>query len=143
LSRRTKRVLIVIGAIVGALIALRIVAAVIWPTINDVTTGATREYPDLQPQRFAKPADQVFAAALATAREMNFEITAQSPENGEIQAVATTRILRFKDDVTITLGRDGKVVTVNVRSRSRIGKGDLGANARRIRDFQDRLARRL
>ena len=119
------------------------VAALIWPTINDVRTGATPEYPDLQTQRFAKPADQVFAAALATAREMALEITAQSPEKGEIQAVATTRVFRFKDDVTIAIGREGKVTTVNVRSHSRIGKGDLGANARRIRDFQARLAGRL
>jgi uncharacterized protein (DUF1499 family) len=128
----------VVGALVGALIVLRVVAAAIWPTINDVRTGATPEYPQLQPQRFAKPADQVFAAALATAREMGLEVT--SAGNGEIRAVATTRILRFKDDVTITVGADG---TVNVHSRSRIGKGDLGANARRIRHFQMRLAEKL
>ena len=137
---RTKRILIVAGAIVGALIALRIGLAFVWPTINDVRTGATPEYPDIQPQRFSKPADQIFAAALATAREMGLEITAQSPEKGEIQAVATTRVFRFKDDVTITVGRDGQV---NVHSRSRIGKGDLGTNARRIRDFQTSLGRRL
>jgi uncharacterized protein (DUF1499 family) len=142
-TKKAKRALVVVGAIVATLIALRVVAAALWPTINDVTTGATSEYPDLQPQRFAKPAEQVFAAALATAREMDFQINAQSPEKGEIHAVATTRILRFKDDVTITLGREGNAVTVNVRSRSRIGKGDLGANARRIRDFQGRLGARL
>ena len=118
-------------------------AAFIWPTINDVRTGVTAEYPELQPQRFAKPFDQVFAAAAATARGMALEVTAQSPEKGEIQAVATTRILRFKDDVTISLARDGQAVTVNIRSKSRIGKGDLGANARRIRDFQARLAQKL
>jgi uncharacterized protein (DUF1499 family) len=140
LKTRSKRILIVAGAIVGTLIVLRVSAAFIWPTINDVTTGATAEYPDLQPQRFSKPADQVFAAALATAREMELEITMQSPDRGEIQAVATTRVFRFKDDVTIAVGRNG---VVNVRSRSRVGKGDLGANARRIREFQERLARRV
>jgi uncharacterized protein (DUF1499 family) len=140
LKTRTRRILVTAGAIVGALVVLRIGLAFVWPTINDVRTGATAEYPDLQPQRFSKPFDQVFAAALATAREMEFEITSQSAEKGEIQAVATTRVFRFKDDVTITVGRDG---LVNVHSRSRIGKGDLGANARRIRDFQAGLARRL
>jgi len=120
-----------------------VTAAFIWPTINDVRTGATPEYPELQPQRFTKPFDQVFAAAAATAREMDFAVAAQSSEKGEILAVATTRVLRFKDDVTITLGREGQAVSVNVRSRSRIGKGDLGANARRIRDFQARLAEKL
>jgi uncharacterized protein (DUF1499 family) len=122
---------------------LRVTATFLWPTINDVRTGVTAEYPELQPQRFAKPFDQVFAAAAATAREMALEVTAQSPEKGEIQAVATTRILRFKDDVTISLARDGQAVTVNIRSKSRIGKGDLGANARRIRDFQARLTEKL
>jgi uncharacterized protein (DUF1499 family) len=122
---------------------LRVTAAFIWPTLNDVRTGATPEYPELQPQRFAQPFDQVFAAAAATAREMELEITAQSLEKGELQAIATTRIMRFKDDVTISLARDGQAVTVNMRSKSRIGKGDLGANARRIRDFQARLAEKL
>jgi uncharacterized protein (DUF1499 family) len=140
LKPRTKRALIVVGAIIGALIVLRVGLALVWPTINDVSTGATPEYPDLQPQRFSKPADQVFAAALATARDMDLEITSQSPEKGEIRAVATTRIWRFKDDVTITVARDGQV---NVRSQSRVGKGDLGTNARRIREFQAGLARRL
>jgi uncharacterized protein (DUF1499 family) len=139
-TKGTRRFLIGAGALVGALIVLRIGLAFVWPTINDVRTGETPEYPNIQPQRFSKPADQVFAAALATAREMGLEITAQSPEKGEIQAVATTRVLRFKDDVTINVSRDG---VVNVRSRSRIGKGDLGTNARRIRDFQAGLGRRL
>jgi uncharacterized protein (DUF1499 family) len=139
-TRGTKRVLIIAGAVVGALVVLRIGLAFVWPTINDVRTGATPEYPDIQPQRFSKPADQIFAAALSTAREMDLEIISQSPEKGEIQAVATTRILRFKDDVTISVTREG---LVNVRSKSRIGKGDLGTNARRIRDFQSALGRRL
>jgi uncharacterized protein (DUF1499 family) len=136
----TKRVLIAFGALIGALLVLRVGLALVWPTINDVSTGATPEYPDLQPQRFSRPADQIFAAALATARDMDLEITSQSPEKGEIRAVATTRIWRFKDDMTISVARDG---VVNIRSKSRVGKGDLGANARRIRDFQASLARRL
>jgi uncharacterized protein (DUF1499 family) len=132
--------LITAGVIVGALVVLRVGLAFVWPTINDVSTGATAEYPDLQPQRFSKPAEQIFAAALATARDMDLEIASQSPEKGEIRAIATTRILRFKDDVTIRVAGDGQV---NVRSKSRIGKGDLGTNARRIREFQAGLARRL
>ena len=131
------------GGVLAALIVLRLVAALIWPTINDVRTGATPEYPELQSQRFAQPAEVVFAAALASAREMGLEITAQSPEKGEIRAVATTAVFRFKDDVTIAVRREAGGAAVDVRSHSRIGKGDLGANARRIREFQARLAGRL
>ena len=43
----------------------------------------------------------------------------------------------------ITIAREGEQVVVDVRSKSRIGKGDLGANARRIRAFQTELAKRF
>jgi len=122
---------------------LRVVAALIWPTLNDVRTGATPEYPDIVAQRFARPADQVFAAALATAQEMELEVVNQWPDKGELRAVATTPVFRFKDDVTVTVSREANATVVNVRSKSRIGKGDLGANARRIHDFQQRLSAKL
>lgn len=148
MSPRAKRSLIWVGAVLGTLIVLRVVAALIWPTINDVRTGGTLEYPDLVAQRFARPADEVFAAALATAKDMEFEIVQASAAQpatggGVIWAVATTRVFRFKDDVTITITREANATVVNVRSKSRIGKGDLGANARRIHDFQHRLGARL
>ena len=132
-----------LGFVVLALVAARIVAAFIWPTINDVKTGATPQYADLQPQRFTQSHDRVFDAALASAHALGWEVTGNERTRGEIQAVATTPLWRFKDDVTVTVGRDGEAAVVNVRSHSRIGKGDLGANARRIRRFQADLASRL
>ena len=132
-----------IGIVVLALVGARLVAACIWPTINDVRTGATPQYADLQPQRFTQPYERVFDAALATARDAGWDVTTNDRDRGEIGAVATTRLWRFKDDVTITVGHDGDATLVNVRSHSRIGKGDLGTNARRIRRFQADLAHRL
>ena len=131
------------GLVLAVLVSLRIVAAFIWPTINDVTTGATPEYPDLQPQTFQHSDEQVFDAAAAVARDSGWDVTAEERAAGEIRAVATTRLWRFKDDVTVTITREGARVLVSVRSHSRIGKGDLGANARRIRLFQADLAQRL
>ena len=138
-----KTILRRLGIVLGVLIALRLVAALFWPTINDVTTGATPEYPDLHPQVFAQPAGQIFDAATAVARELGWEVTQADRDHGILQAVATTRLWRFKDDVTVTLAHKGDQVEVGVRSHSRIGKGDLGANARRIRLFQSELAKKL
>ena len=132
-----------IGIVLGVLIALRVVAAFIWPTINDVTTGATPQYPDLQPQLFRQPVEQVFDAAAAVAHEMGWDVTQEDRTKGVIQAVASTRLFRFKDDVTVLFGHEGDQTKVVVRSHSRIGKGDLGTNARRIRTFQAALAKRL
>jgi len=123
----------------SGLFALRLV----WPLINDVSTGSTPEYPDLQPQRFGLPPEKVFQAALETSKAMGWEILETDPPRGVIEAVATTRLFRFKDDVTVTITSEAGMTLVNVRSHSRAGKGDLGANARRIRTFQAELAKRL
>jgi uncharacterized protein (DUF1499 family) len=120
---------------------------VIWPRINDVQTGKTPQYADLQPQRFNQPAEKVFAAALEVSRAEGWEVRETKPEQGIIEAIATTRLFKFKDDVTITVTKEnaGEVsaTIVNVRSKSRIGKGDMGTNARRIRSFQAELAKKL
>jgi uncharacterized protein (DUF1499 family) len=138
-----KKILKRIGLVLAVLVAARVVAAFIWPTINDVKTGETPQYADLQSQRFNQPYDRVFDVALATAQALGWEVTAQDRNQGEIQAVATTTVFRFKDDVTITISHEGEGVVVNVRSHSRIGKGDLGTNARRIRHFQAELAKQM
>ena len=135
-----------IGVVLVVLVVIRVVAGCFNPAlnINDVTTGATPQYPDLQPQRFAAPVERVFDAASAVAHATaNWEVTQEDRASGVIEAVATTPLMHFKDDVTITVVRDGEQAKVVVRSHSRIGKGDLGANAKRIRKFQDDLAKRL
>ena len=135
--------------VIVALVALRFGTAAIWPIVNDVRTGVTPEYPDLQAQHFKSPPDKVFNAALALARATGWEVVmanAIPPSTGktrEIRAVATTRLWRFKDDVTIRIDPEGEGTVVNMHSQSRIGKGDFGANARRIRQFQSDLAARL
>lgn len=117
----------------------------LWPRINDVSTGQTPEYPDLLPQRFRPPVtyDQAFDAAVDISRASGWAIREADRDRGVIEAVATARFLRFKDEVTITISREGDFVIVNMRSRSSAGKRDLGANARRIRAFQTELAKRF
>lgn len=138
-----KKILKGFGIVLAVLIVLRVGLAFIWPTINDVRTGATPEYADLQAQRFKLPPIQVFEATIDIAKEAGWEITAQDAAKGEIRAVATSSLWKFKDDITVTLSVVGDEVVVNVHSRSRVGKGDLGANARRIRQFQAELAKRF
>ncbi len=114
-----------------------------WPIINDVTTGATPAYPKLRPQSFAAGQDAVFAAALESAKAIGLTISASDPGRGEIRGVATTRVMRFKDDVTITVSRQGEATMVNIRSASRVGHSDFGVNAKRIERLQAEIASRL
>lgn len=55
---------------------------------------------------------------------------------GVLEAESTTPLLRFVDDVrlTVTLDADGQT-RVQGESRSRVGRADLGTNARRLHRF--------
>ena len=113
-----------------------------WPPINDVATDSTPEYPDIRAQVFARPIKEVYKAAYDEALAMGWNV-AGSEAHMRIEAVATTPILRFHDDVTIALSREAKGTRVAIRSRSRVGRADFGTNARRIRAYQHALANRL
>jgi uncharacterized protein (DUF1499 family) len=92
-------------------------------------------YPDIQPLDLADDAARAFERALHAARGMGWRIVAVAPEEGRIEATATTPLLRFKDDVVIRVTSRGNGSRIDMRSKSRLGKSDLGANAKRIRAY--------
>ncbi|HMB73320.1 MAG TPA: DUF1499 domain-containing protein, partial [Gammaproteobacteria bacterium] len=93
-------------------------------------------YPDIEPQRFDEPPDAVFARALAAATSLGWEIVAEVPNEGRIEATDTTFWFRFKDDIVIRIRPDGSGGSVlDARSVSRVGVGDAGTNAARLRRF--------
>jgi uncharacterized protein (DUF1499 family) len=116
----------------------------IWPVINIVETGRTPEYPDIVPMTVPASPARVFDAAMhAVNRLPRWSVVSYDDRTGEIRAEATTRMLRFVDDVTIHVERNGDGARVHVRSASRVGKGDFGQNARNIRAFLSELDRQL
>lgn len=60
-------------------------------------------------------------------------------EENRVLAVATTRIFRFKDDVVVEVRPEERGSSVHMRSRSRVGKWDMGANSSRIKKFMSDL----
>jgi uncharacterized protein (DUF1499 family) len=92
-------------------------------------------YPDIQPLMLSGPPEAAFERALAAARSMGWEIVAAVPAEGRIEATATTRWFRFKDDVVIRVTPQRGGSRVDVRSKSRLGRGDLGTNAKRVRAY--------
>ena len=92
-------------------------------------------YPDIAPIVVAKDPAAAFDAALAAARSMGWTIVASDPASGRIEATATTPWFGFSDDVVIRVAPAGRGSRIDVRSVSRVGKSDLGANAKRVRAF--------
>jgi uncharacterized protein (DUF1499 family) len=106
-----------------------------------------RHFPDIKPAIYEEAPDATFTKALTVAGGLGWNIASAS--DGRIEATATTRLMRFKDDVVICIrnirhhGANGDGSRLDIRSASRIGSSDFGANARRIRTFLYELNNRL
>ncbi len=96
-------------------------------------------YPDLQSHRMDAAPAQAFERAQAAARKLGWEIVSADPAAGRIEATDTTFWFGFKDDVVIRIEPDAAGSRVDVRSLSRVGGSDVGANAARIRAFLQAL----
>lgn len=92
-------------------------------------------YPDIVPQLFNEPVDEVFNRALSAMEALGWEIVDADFEDQRIEATDTTFWFRFKDDVVVTLYREDNQTVLNARSLSRVGTSDVGKNAERLREF--------
>lgn len=97
----------------------------------------TAAYGDLGPITIARPVPVVTADAVRLAEEAGWQVARSDPERGHVEATASVSYIRFYDDVVIRIvpTADGRQSRVDMRSVSRVGVGDLGVNARRIREF--------
>ena|SRR5579862_680023 len=138
-SRRRRIAAISLAAIGAALLVPRR-----WLTVNDVTTGVAPAYPELAPHRYVETPDQTLQAARDSMRQMaRWRIVREDAPERRIDAEIRVFLFGFTDDVTVWVEPEGTCSRVMIRSHSRIGKGDLGENARTIRALQAQMDRRL
>jgi uncharacterized protein (DUF1499 family) len=97
-------------------------------------------YPDIAPLLLAVPPREAFARALAAAEAMGWEVVGRDAAAGTIEAVDTTKWFGFKDDIAIRVTPTPEGGSrIDIRSKSRVGRSDLGTNAQRIRAYAERL----
>lgn len=101
----------------------------------EVATQQLKAYPDLKTVVFALPANEVYKSALLAARDLGWDIVAERPAEGTIEATDTTKWFGFKDDIVIRVVPAGERSLLDVRSVSRVGISDVGTNAKRVRAF--------
>ena len=105
-----------------------------WP--SDKLGLAIREaYPDLEPLRTSMSVADAVSRTRAVLVEMGLEIVATDVRAGRVEATATTFWFGFKDDMIVRVAEDEGEVLIDLRSKSRVGQSDIGANAERIREF--------
>ena len=91
---------------------------------------------DLHPVRLDSAPPETLRRAEQVAGGMpHWTVTKVDADAGTIEAIAESVVFGFRDDIVIRVrpDRDGSVV--DVRSKSRQGRGDMGANAARIRAY--------
>jgi len=101
----------------------------------EVAAAQKNGYPDIHPRDVALTPAETFARALAVSKAMDWEIVDADGGKGVIEATATTRWFGFKDDVVIRITPMATGSRIDMRSVSRVGRSDVGANAARIRTF--------
>jgi len=70
---------------------------------------------------------------------MGWEVVGADAAAGTIEAVETTRFFGFKDDIAVRVAATPDGSRIDIRSKSRVGRSDIGTNARRIRVYAERL----
>lgn len=109
-------------------------------------------YPDLRTFVVDRSAEEVFEYARLTAegrKGLAWKVvtreppTLRPPKPGIIEATSRTTVVGFVDDVVIRVTGTEQEARLDIRSASRFGRHDLGANASRIRRFLRELQARL
>jgi uncharacterized protein (DUF1499 family) len=106
---------------------------------EEVAAKQREAYPDILPMRFDSPPIVVVERARRAAESLRWEIVAVDEEAGRIEAIDRTFWFGFVDDVVIRVREHGDGSRLDIRSKSRVGRSDVGANARRIRRFMERM----
>lgn len=96
-------------------------------------------YPDIQPLILPLPIDTAFMHAVRVARDMGWDLFSINAQEGRIEGTATTFWFGFKDDVVVRITPVPEGSRIDVRSVSRVGKGDFGMNAKRVREFLKKM----
>jgi Protein of unknown function (DUF1499) len=111
------------------------------PTASTEATRALQKegYGDIQGIVLDLPAEEAFPLVLQAAKNLGWKVLEQSAPsirgNGRLEAVQTSLIMRFPDDITVRVRPLIGETRIDVRSVSRYGKHDFGVNAKRVRAF--------
>ena len=105
-------------------------------TMDNWRTIHAGSYPDIAPVTIDKSVAEVIADANRLARARGWAVAVADPAAGRLEATAQESYFRFNDDVVLRVRPNaGGGSVVDMRSVSRVGVGDLGVNARRVRSF--------
>jgi hypothetical protein len=113
-------------------------------TENVAETAPEPRFPELRERQYRVPPEPILRYLAAAARALDWEVADEDPRNHRLHAVVTTPLLHFQDDLRVQIRlAPGGGSRLSVRSASRVGKADFGANTAHIVAFFEELERQL
>lgn len=109
----------------------------------EIAAQQLQAYPDIQPIMSELNTEAAFNKALDVAKAMGWAIVDQQPQTQRFEATARTPFFNFADDVVVVVTSVEQGSRIDLRSVSRIGRGDAGVNAKRIKEFSQRFVESL
>lgn len=105
-------------------------------TTNVAELSDQAVFPELQAHDDARDAAALYAQTRLAVEKLGWEVVTHNDEQLRIDAVVTTFVWKFKDDVAIWIvPQPNGGSRLYARSQSRVGRGDFGANARHLREL--------
>jgi uncharacterized protein (DUF1499 family) len=92
-------------------------------------------YPNVKPLETDLGVEEAVSRAESVLESQGLKIVSTDVENGIVEATATTFWFGFKDDVVVRVLPSSTGSRIDLRSVSRVGQSDIGANAARIEKF--------
>ena len=101
-------------------------------------------YPDVEPLSVSASPQLAYEEAVKVITKRKWRVVLErAPQtgrrDGQIEAVARTPIMGFRDDVALRIRPVSDGALIDARSASRYGKHDFGANASRIRSLLEEI----
>ncbi|MGY8814883.1 MAG: DUF1499 domain-containing protein [Gammaproteobacteria bacterium] len=96
-----------------------------------------KEYPQIKPIITSLNRADALVEATQVVKDLQWEFINIDYDNGIIEAYDTSQLFGFVDDIIIRVRKENQGSRIDIRSASRVGKGDLGKNAERIQQFID------
>ncbi|WP_187265446.1 DUF1499 domain-containing protein [Reinekea thalattae] len=92
-------------------------------------------FPSIAPMATHLSAEQAYDVVLELIEKNGWQLIEANLPEGKIEAVAATIIFNFKDDIVFRVVPTNTGSIVDMRSHSRVGRGDMNVNGNRVIAF--------
>lgn len=108
-------------------------------TFNQAEIDRSADLPELESPSFQESPEQLFNRLIDIVNSLGWEVLQTDHKKNILQAVVTTPIWRFKDDMIISVISEDEGCYIYAHSRSRKGTGDLAANSHHLQKLLKKL----